>query len=98
MADEYAREQHRSAPVLKSLTSFVGGGAPRYWLSSNPEPQLPNYGTAGKGPRLKAGMVLAITGYVWQQGIGAVFRQDSVLITDDGVKVLTTSPSWPGDA
>jgi hypothetical protein len=40
-------------------------------------------------------MVLAITGYVWQQGIGAVFRRDTVLLTDDGVNVLTTSPSWP---
>jgi Xaa-Pro aminopeptidase len=49
---------------------------------------------AGEIDQLDPGMVLAITGYVWQQGIGAVFRQDSVLITDDGVKVLTTSPSW----
>ncbi|HEY1948280.1 MAG TPA: efflux RND transporter permease subunit [Bryobacteraceae bacterium] len=44
VADQYGRENHRGAPVLKSLTSFVGGGGPRYWLSSNPEPQLPNYG------------------------------------------------------
>ncbi|HMF76519.1 MAG TPA: efflux RND transporter permease subunit [Bryobacteraceae bacterium] len=44
VANQYGREHHRSSPVLKSLTSWVGGGAPRYWLSSNPEPQLPNYG------------------------------------------------------
>jgi multidrug efflux pump subunit AcrB len=28
---------------LRSITSWVGGGGPRYWLSSNPEPQQPNY-------------------------------------------------------
>jgi hypothetical protein len=31
---------------------------------------------------------------VWQQGVGAVFRRDTVHITADGVDVLTTSPSW----
>ncbi|WAC89148.1 M24 family metallopeptidase [Mycobacterium sp. Aquia_213] len=49
---------------------------------------------AGEHDELEAGMVLAITGYVWQQGIGAVYRRDTVLITGDGVDVLTTSPSW----
>jgi hypothetical protein len=39
-------------------------------------------------------MVLAITGYVWRQGVGAVFRRDTVHVTPDGVEVLTTSPSW----
>jgi Xaa-Pro aminopeptidase len=50
--------------------------------------------TAGEHDRLEAGMVLAITGYVWQEGVGAVFRRDTVHITDDGADVLTTSPSW----
>ena len=49
---------------------------------------------AGEHDRLDAGMVLAITGYVWQEGVGAVFRQDTVHITDDGAEVLTTSPCW----
>lgn len=53
---------------------------------------------AGEIDQLDPGMVLAITGYVWQQGIGAVFRRDTVLLTDDGVNVLTTSPSWPDQA
>jgi Xaa-Pro dipeptidase len=44
--------------------------------------------------RLDTGMVLALTGYVWQSGLGGVLRRDSVLITDDGPQVLTTSPSW----
>jgi Xaa-Pro aminopeptidase len=51
---------------------------------------------AGEHDQLEAGMVLAITGYVWQEGVGAVFRRDTVHITGDGVEVMTTSPSWPG--
>ncbi|MGO9929287.1 MAG: M24 family metallopeptidase [Mycobacterium sp.] len=53
---------------------------------------------AGEHDRLDAGMVLAITGYVWQEGVGAVFRRDTVHITEDGADVLTTSPLWPDDA
>ncbi|WAJ42575.1 M24 family metallopeptidase [Mycobacterium sp. Aquia_216] len=48
---------------------------------------------AGEHDQLEAGMVLAITGYVWQQGLGAVFRRDTVHITEAGVDVLTASPS-----
>jgi Xaa-Pro aminopeptidase len=44
--------------------------------------------------RLDAGMVLSLTGYVWQEGLGGVLRRDSVVISDDGPEVLTTSPSW----
>lgn len=55
---------------------------------------------AGEDDRLAPGMVLAITGYVWQQGVGAVFRRDTVYITDGGPDVLTASPLWdePSDA
>lgn len=49
---------------------------------------------AGEHERLEAGMVLAISGYVWQRGVGAVFRRDTVHITESGVDVLTASPSW----
>lgn len=49
---------------------------------------------AGEHDQLEAGMALAITGYVWQQGVGAVFRRDTVHITEDGADVLTTSPVW----
>jgi Xaa-Pro aminopeptidase len=44
--------------------------------------------------RLEPGMVLAVTGYVWEQGIGAVFGREAVLITADGPEVLTVSPFW----
>lgn len=46
------------------------------------------------GERLEAGMVLAVTGYVWEQGLGAVFGRQAVLITDGGPDVLTKSPFW----
>lgn len=44
--------------------------------------------------RLEAGMVLAVTGYVWEQGVGAVFGREAVLITEAGSEVLTRSPFW----
>jgi Xaa-Pro dipeptidase len=53
---------------------------------------------AGEHDLLEAGMVLAITGYVWQEGVGAVFRRDTVHITNDGAEVMTASPSWDDEA
>ena len=44
---------------------------------------------------LDPGMVLALTGYVWQEGVGAVLRRDTVVITDSGPEVMTATPSWP---
>jgi multidrug efflux pump subunit AcrB len=44
VADAYAKEHGReSTHVLKSLTTFVGGGAPRFWFSVAPEQSQPNY-------------------------------------------------------
>jgi Xaa-Pro dipeptidase len=43
---------------------------------------------------LEPGMVLAVTGYVWQEGVGAVFGREAVLVTASGPEVLTSSPSW----
>jgi hypothetical protein len=37
-------------------------------------------------------MVLAVTAYVWESDVGAVFRRDAVLVTDTGAEVLTASP------
>jgi Xaa-Pro aminopeptidase len=54
-------------------------------------PQLPQ--TAAE-QRLEPGMVLAVTGYVWEPGVGAVFAREAVLITTDGADVLTKSPFW----
>ncbi|GAB7144703.1 M24 family metallopeptidase [Mycobacterium riyadhense] len=54
-------------------------------------PELPE---TAAGERLQPGMVLAVTGYVWEPGIGAVFGREAVLITADGAEVLTCSPFW----
>jgi multidrug efflux pump len=47
VADEYAKTHasDRSHPpqVLKSLTTFVGGGGPRFWFSAAPEQSQLNY-------------------------------------------------------
>jgi multidrug efflux pump subunit AcrB len=45
-AAKYSVERHGadSPSILKSLTSFVGGGGPRFWYSLGPEAQQLNYG------------------------------------------------------
>jgi multidrug efflux pump subunit AcrB len=47
IADEYAKahpdDHGQPRKVLKSLTTFVGGGGPRFWLSASPEQRQPNY-------------------------------------------------------
>ena len=48
--------------------------------------------------RLDPGMVLAVTGYVFADGVGAVFGRDAILISDDGPEVLTSSPAWESRA
>lgn len=56
-------------------------------------PELPRTAAA---ERLEPGMVLAVTGYVWEPGVGAVFGREAVLITGDGPEILTSSPIWHG--
>lgn len=36
-------EHHGGVEPLKSLTTFVGGGGPRFWFSVTPEPKQQNY-------------------------------------------------------
>jgi len=43
VAEEYGREHKKSEGVLKSMTTFEGGGGPRFWLSATPEARQPNY-------------------------------------------------------
>jgi multidrug efflux pump subunit AcrB len=37
------KREHPQEPVLKTLTTFVGGGGPRFWFSVPPEAQQVNY-------------------------------------------------------
>jgi multidrug efflux pump subunit AcrB len=47
VGDEYAKAhpdgEGKPEPVLKSITTFVGGGGPRFWFSVSPEMLQPNY-------------------------------------------------------
>ena len=41
---------------------------------------------------LEAGMVLALTAYVWEEGVGAIYSQEPVVITPSGPEMLSTTP------
>lgn len=41
---------------------------------------------------LEAGMVLALTAYVWHEGVGAVYGQEPVVITPTGPEMLSSNP------
>lgn len=53
----HAVQAHAEAASFSVVTEFVGHGIGR---RLHEEPQVPNYGEPGKGPRLRAGMTLAI--------------------------------------
>jgi Xaa-Pro aminopeptidase len=52
-------------------------------------PALPR--TAGE-QNFEAGMVLALTGYVWKEGTGAAYVQEPVVVTESGPESLSTTP------
>ena len=41
---------------------------------------------------IEAGMVLALTAYVWKEGIGAVYGEEPVVVTATGPELLSTNP------
>ena len=53
----HAVQTHVEAAGYSVVTEFVGHGIGR---QLHEEPQVPNYGKPGQGPRLQPGMVLAI--------------------------------------
>jgi methionyl aminopeptidase len=65
------------------VREFVGHGIGK---SMHEDPQVPNYGQHGKGPRLKAGMVLAIEPMINAGGAG-------VKVLPDGWTTLTVDGS-----
>jgi methionyl aminopeptidase len=66
------------------VREFVGHGIGK---SMHEDPQVPNFGTAGKGPRLKAGMVLAIEPMI---NLGA----PEVRVLADGWTAVTVDGSY----
>ena len=64
------------------VREFVGHGIGR---SLHEDPQLPNFGSAGQGPRLKPGMVLAIEPMVNIGGSATITQEDNwTAVTADG--------------
>jgi len=64
------------------VREYVGHGIGR---QMHEEPQVPNYGPAGKGPTLQPGMVLAIEPMI-NEGAAAVRQLDDgwTVVTADG--------------
>ena len=69
---------------LSVVREFVGHGIGR---SMHEDPQLPNVGSPGKGPRLKPGMVLAIEPMINLGG-------PEVKVLDDGWTAVTIDGSY----
>ncbi|MFH1379715.1 MAG: type I methionyl aminopeptidase [bacterium] len=64
------------------VRDFVGHGIGR---EMHEQPQIPNYGTAGTGPRLEAGMVLALEPMINMGGYEVKILSDNwTVITVDG--------------
>ena len=64
------------------VREFVGHGIGK---AMHEDPQVPNYGTRGKGPRLKAGMVLAIEPMINAGGAEVrVLKDGWTAVTVDG--------------
>jgi len=74
-----AIQRHAEGNGFTVVTDFVGHGIGR---APHEDPQVPNYGPAGQGPELKAGMVLALEPMV---NCGT----HEVEVLDDGWTVIT---------
>lgn len=78
----HAVQRHAEAAGFSVVTEFVGHGIGR---QLHEEPQVPNYGKPGQGPRLQVGMVLAIEPMI-NMGTSAVRVLDDqwTAVTKDG--------------
>jgi methionyl aminopeptidase len=79
----HAVQQHVEAHGYSVVREFVGHGIGQ---SMHEEPQIPNFGEPGRGPRLAEGMVLAIEPMV-NEGLPAV------RVLDDGWTAVTKDGS-----
>jgi methionyl aminopeptidase len=78
-----AVQAHVEAHGFSVVREFVGHGI---GTKLHEEPQIPNYGTAGRGPRLAEGMVLAIEPMV-------NFGKPTVKVLGDGWTAVTKDGS-----
>jgi len=78
----HAVQRHVEAAGYSVVTEFVGHGIGR---QLHEEPQVPNYGKPGQGPRLQSGMVLAIEPMVNMGGSAVRILEDRwTAVTADG--------------
>ena len=78
----YAVQAHCESHGFAVVRAFVGHGIGR---ALHEEPQVPNFGEAGRGPVLKAGMVLAIEPMVTMGSWGVRVLEDGwTAVTLDG--------------
>ncbi|MFM9140481.1 MAG: type I methionyl aminopeptidase [Solirubrobacterales bacterium] len=78
----HAVQERVEASGFSVIRTLVGHGVGR---EMHEDPQVPNYGPAGKGPKLKDGMVLAIEPMVNVGGPGVHMASDGWSVyTDDG--------------
>lgn len=80
----HAVQRHVEAAGYSVVTEFVGHGIGR---QLHEEPQVPNYGKPGQGPRLQPGMVLAIEPMV---NMGS----SAVRVLEDRWTAVTADGSW----
>jgi len=80
----HAVQSHVEEAGFSVVRDFVGHGIGR---SLHEEPQIPNFGEPGRGPRLKTGMVLAIEPMVNMGG-------PEVKVLKDGWTAVTEDGSW----
>jgi Xaa-Pro dipeptidase len=58
-------------------------------------PALPDFAAA---QQFEAGLVFTLAAYVWQEGVGARYGQEPIVMTESGPELLSTSPFRPGPA
>lgn len=78
----HAVQRHIEAHGYSIVRDYVGHGIGQ---NLHEDPQIPNFGAPGQGPRLKAGMVFAIEPMVNAGGSATVVKQDGwTAVTADG--------------
>ncbi len=78
----HAIQVHAEGAGFSVIRDFVGHGVGR---DMHEDPQIPNYGKPGKGPRLVSGMVFAIEPMICQGGYEVeTLLNDWTVVTADG--------------
>lgn len=98
--DKLAAACRAGQPASDLLTAYEAANEPLppmpvahgLGLGFDPPVVTPELQATAAAEILEPGMVLSVTGYVWQKGVGAVFGREAVLVTPDGPEMLSSSP------